>query len=161
MQKSQAPVADPAPSVTAQTAPTTDASANASQTSAPSPTPNPPATADVPEPVDLHLAAMAEAERENTKRGFMDRVMQARANQKPKEYTPPERPAGIVKTTNEEMAAGAALVAKRAAEDALRKVPPKEKWDGDTTSVFRPADYVPDPKKNQGVNLGARTLSSQ
>lgn len=165
MPKSPLQAVEQAPPTQAPSAPIVAASAIASQTPDPLPTSNvtsQPVTADVPERVDHHLEAMAEAERENTKRGFMDKVMQARANQQPKPYTPPERPARIVQATNEEMAAGAALVAKRAAEDEVRKaIPkPKEKWEGDTAVVFRPSDYIPDPKKNQG-HVQARPLPTR
>lgn len=141
-----------APLAAAPTEPTIAASDIVNQTPAQSPTPeaSPPA-ADVPA-VDLHLDAMAEAEREATKRGFMDKVMQARANQQPKPYTPPERAAGVIAQTNAEMKAGAEAVAKRAAEEALRAPPKKEKWDGDTATVFRPSDYS-EYKNIKGPNI--------
>lgn len=147
--------------VQAQIAPTTAAVDAASQTPAQQPTNDPEAqksSTDVLLVSVPGLELMAEAERENIKHSFYQKVAEARANRTAPEPTPPKVPERIARQTSEEMEAGARLVAQRAAEQELR-VPHKEtddKWAGKTTSVFRPADYVPDPKKNTG-HVAARS----
>lgn len=65
-------------------------------------------------------------------------------------YTPPPVPAAIAKATLAEMEAGRARVAEFAAVEGIRRAAvaarPKEPWEGNTTQVFRPAVYVPDPR---------------
>lgn len=67
-----------------------------------------------------------------------------------KDYTPPPVPAAIAKATLAEMEAGRARVAEFAAVEGIRRAAvaarPKEPWEGNTTQVFRPAVYVPDPR---------------
>ncbi len=106
---------------------------------------------------DEFINIFEEARREDVKRTFVSDVMKAR-NPPVVVYVPPPLPPAVVSQTNAEMAAGAAVVAKHEAEEVLRPKRPREN-DGNTVAVFRPGDYIPDPKKNQG-HTNPRTLSS-
>lgn len=67
-----------------------------------------------------------------------------------KSYTPPPVPTAIAAATLREMEAGRARVAEFASVEQQRRAiiaaRPKEPWEGNTTQVFRPAAYVPDPR---------------
>lgn len=117
---------------------------------------DPAQTADVPAaPIQsgaLDRMAMDEyraAHSENMKRDFVTGVMAAR-NVVEKPYTPPAVPERIAESTRLEMAAGAKRVAEFEQIEAQRPKRPVDPSNGTMTPVFRPADYVPDPKKNQG-----------
>lgn len=68
-----------------------------------------------------------------------------------KTYTPPPVPQAIADATRREMEAGRQRVAEFAEVEAIRREQmanrTKEPWEGNTTQVFRPAAYVPDPKQ--------------
>lgn len=87
------------------------------------------------------------AERE--KREFYDKIMAAR---QPLPEPPPPPPVAprVAEQTAAEMAAGARQVARHAEARAINPPPPRED-DTRTTRVFAPEDYVPDPRKGQGV----------
>lgn len=98
-------------------------------------------------------------EREKIKREFVRKVMEARKAPEPEHKPQPLAPAMHART-KAEMEAGAKRVAANAQIEAQRPkgqrpVDPRE---GTMTPVFRPKDYIPDPKKNQG-NVGAREVS--
>lgn len=97
------------------------------------------------------------AESDNLQRDFLARVAAAKEAGKPKEYTTPPIPERIAEQTRLEMEAGRRRVAEFAALEASR---PKRPGTQDTVAVFRPADFVPDQKKGQGViaSNSARTL---
>lgn len=111
------------------------------------------------------LSQMAEqewlqAQRDNKVRDFLGDVMKARNVQEP-EYVPPPPAPAILQRTNEEMAAGQRAVAQRAAEEALRpKRPVEEPHGAKTVAVFRPRDFIPDPKRNTG-HVQVKTLASE
>lgn len=67
-----------------------------------------------------------------------------------KTYTPPPVPPAIAEATRREMEAGRKRVAEFAAVEQQRRVVmaerKKEPWEGNTTAVFRPTAYVPDPR---------------
>lgn len=98
------------------------------------------------------------ARRDNVARDFTHDVLAARHQPEPV-YTPPPVPTFIEQQRAAEMEAGRKAVAKRAAEDEARGYHHKPPEATGSVAVFRPADYVPDPKKNQG-HVNARTLSS-
>lgn len=105
-------------------------------------------------PIEVQRAA----ENENLKRDFMEKVAAAnRPEDKP--YTPPAVPIRIAEQTRLEMAAGAQRVAEFEAQKASRPQP-KPQQDGTMTPVFRPADFVPNQKKGEGLiaSASARTL---
>jgi hypothetical protein len=102
----------------------------------------------------LHAAAT----QENDKADFMKRLITARQAPAPVlNLEKPQMSERVMEQTNAELAAGAALVEKHAAQQANRAPHPVDKGEGNTVSVFRPADYIPDQKKGQG-NVVARTL---
>lgn len=101
----------------------------------------------------------AQAQRDNRVHSFVSDVMKARNVEEPV-YTPPPPAAAILKRTQEEMEAGKRAVEARAVEDAKR---PKHRPDPTETHmvpVFRPRDFVPDPKRNTG-HVKASTLASE
>lgn len=109
-----------------------------------------------PAPKSAHeIAQEKEAARlaklEADKKAFVERVMEARKPEEKPVVAQPVAPA-ILKQTQLEMAAGARMNKHFEQFHAAHPQPtghvpaPGEK----TTSVFRPADYVPDQKKGQG-----------
>lgn len=148
-----------------ETQPTTQSPSKAPEPEAPAASADVPAPAVASEPIKVAgLDEMASKElyeaarRENVKRDFYGRVMEARRRDlQEAPYAPPEVSEAVKNRTNEEMEAGRKAVAARAALDAARPKRPVEN-DG-SNAVFRPNDYIPDPKKNQG-HVQARTLSS-
>ena len=91
-----------------------------------------------------------EAEDEDRKRDFVAEVFAARETPAAKVYTPPPVPDAVKTQTQLEMEAGRQRVAEFEAIEASR---PKRRPQTNETmqSVFRPADYVPDQKKGQGL----------
>ncbi len=87
------------------------------------------------------LALINEAEGEDIKRTFALELMEARKPVEQVVITQPPIPR-LMEQTRLEMEAGRAAVAKVAAERGVRPAPVKEKWDGNTVSVFRPEDYA-------------------
>ncbi len=99
---------------------------------------------------EKHLAELhAAASRENAARDFTNNVLAARAKANEPPPPPAPVPPQIQAQTNAEMEAGRQAVAKHAAQMAKYPRPPVED-ETRATPVFRPSDYVPDPKKNQG-----------
>lgn len=99
----------------------------------------------------------AEATAENEKEDFRARILEARRAPAPR---PPETAAvapRVLKQTEAERAAGRARVALNAEAQASRRPVQPNKGDGTMTTVFRPAEYVPDQKKGQG-NVGGTVL---
>lgn len=99
-----------------------------------------------------------QAHRDNKVHTFVNDIMKARRIEEPV-YAPPPMAEAVAKRTNEELEAGRRMVAARAAEEALRPKRPVDTADGRMTPVFRPRDFVPDPKKNQG-QVRAETVAS-
>jgi hypothetical protein len=99
-----------------------------------------------------------QAHRENRVHNFVSDVMKARQVVEPV-YTPPPVAEAVAKRTNEEMEAGRRMVEARAAQEALRPKRPVDPTEGRMTPVFRPRDFIPDPKKNQG-QVRAETIAS-
>jgi hypothetical protein len=97
---------------------------------------------------DQLAALQREAERDDTKRTFTLKVLEARAKQDEPEPAPPPLAPRIANQTNAEIEAGRKMNAHHAALQVHR--PPVEKTNEKHQAVFRPGDYVPDPKKNQG-----------
>lgn len=137
---------------------------------APAQTPAPEATAEaVPEPApskepiwspELERMAMAEyqqATNENISRNFLTALAAARSP-KVNVYTPPPVPPAIQENTRLEMEAGRKRVAEFEAMEALRPKRPVEPVN--SVPVFRPDNYIPDPRKNQGHTM-PRTIASQ
>ena len=87
---------------------------------------------------------------EAEKQAFYKRIADARAAGIPAPIITQPVPPRIMAQTQAEMAAGAAQVAKHAAEMGKRIIPVTLPTDGTMTPVFRPGDYVPDQKKGQG-----------
>lgn len=98
-----------------------------------------------------------EAGRENAKRDFTLKVLEARKPRPEPEFVPPPLAPRVAAQTQAELAAGAALVAKNEELAAARRPRVADPTEGKVTPVFRPGDYVPDQKKGQG-NVQARTL---
>lgn len=101
--------------------------------------------------VDYPKDIYAEANNENAKRNFMQQLSEAR-NPPVKEYKTPPVPKAVQTQTELEMAAGRKRVAEFQQMEVERQAlsPKPEPHAATTTPVFRPADYVPDQKKNQG-----------
>ena len=104
---------------------------------------------------EMLAALQVEANRENIQRDFVQKVMKARE--------PVEQPAAMppvadrVKSQTEaEMAAGRKMNEHYAALHAKHGGPRVAPEEG-SKAVFRPGDYIPDPKKSQG-HVGARNL---
>lgn len=116
--------------------------------------------ADFVEPV-IDAASMeklqAEAKRDDVKRDFTLKILEARKPKPEPQVEPPPLAPRVVEQTNAELAAGRAMVAKNEELAAARRPRVPEPTDGKVTPVFRPGDYVPDQKKGQG-NVQARTL---
>lgn len=98
---------------------------------------------------------------EKQKQDFVERVYAARESEQviPKTQPVPER---IASQTAAEMAAGAKMNAHHEGLKAVRAAQPTKAPDknaGTMTPVFRPNDFVPDPKKGTG-QVGARVLSA-
>jgi hypothetical protein len=82
---------------------------------------------------------------------FVDKVRAVNKSENKPIVVQPVNP-HIQKRTNDEIAAGRKAAAAHAAARAANPPAPhkKEPWEGSSTEVFRPADYVPDPRKGQG-----------
>lgn len=97
-----------------------------------------------------------DAQTENTKRNFTLALLEARTPKPKPEYVPPAPSERVAAQTNAEMEAGRKLVGVAEANEAQRREitdtyqRDKRQNPGTTESVFRPNDYVPDQKKNQG-----------
>jgi hypothetical protein len=127
---------------------------------APLPAPEPkPEPEKAPEPAPLNAAAAAEvrhaASTEQAKKEFMERVLRAREPEAKPQQAQPVAPR-IQEQTRLEQLAGQKMNAHHAAFRANAPQPKRED-NGSMTPVFRPNDYVPDPRKAQG-NVGARNL---
>ncbi len=99
-------------------------------------------------------ALHAQAHRDDEKRDFTLKVLEARA---PVNTEPVEMPViadRILEQTRLEMEAGRKMNDHHASLAVHRPPPAPDKG---TTAVFRPEDYVPDQKKGQG-NIVARNL---
>jgi hypothetical protein len=110
---------------------------------------------------DEQFAAVhKEAVAENDKEDFRARILAARAPQPEPEPMKPVMSDRMLEQTKAELAAGAEMVKKNEAERLARghTVHVPDRGEGKNTEVFRPANYIPDPKKNQG-NVGARKLA--
>lgn len=95
------------------------------------------------------------AERDDMKRDFTLKVLAARQQQVPVEQAPPPLAPRIAAQTNAELEAGRKMNEHHAALQKHR--PPPDYTTEKHEAVFRPSDYVPDPKKNQG-HVQARNL---
>ena len=96
-----------------------------------------------------------EAQEVNREKDFVHAIMEARKPPEKPEYVPPAPPPAVLEQTRLEMEAGKKRVAEFAAQEEMRKEVHernrKDKWaDKGSVEVFRPDDYVPDPKKGQG-----------
>lgn len=105
--------------------------------------------------VEIPRDQYEEANEENRQRNFVDAIMQARAPQVEPPYVPPPVPHAVATQTALEMEAGRKRVAEFEASEAERlkvtEAHKNDKWaDKGSTSVFRPASYVPDQRKGQG-----------
>jgi hypothetical protein len=114
--------------------------------------------ADMPEGIRQELYDAAESDN----RGFdiTRAIYETRATSAVKPYTPPPVSEAQMEQTRLEMEAGRAAVAKHAAAQAHRPAPVRnDPREGNTTTVFRPDDYVPDPRKGQGLvpHISARS----
>ena len=91
----------------------------------------------------------SEASAVNDKEDFRQRILEARMAPPP--IDPGSIPASprMIEQTNAELDAGRALVAKNEALKAERSgiLPVRDRGEGTSTEVFRPATHVPDPKK--------------
>lgn len=101
-------------------------------------------------------ALQNEAEQEDLKRDFTRKLMALREPPQAQEVKPPPVPDRIREQTRLEMEAGRKMNEHYEALHARHGRPRPEPETG-TVSVFRPADYVPDPKKGQG-NVATRNL---
>lgn len=102
-------------------------------------------------------ALRAEAGRDETKRDFTLKVLAARAKKEEPPAPPPPLAPRMAEQTNAEIEAGRKMNAHHAALQVHRPKPPGPEHGEKHQAVFRPADYVPDPKKNQG-NVQGRNL---
>lgn len=119
-----------------------------------------PSTADVPAAVGVSREAYDDAWVENSHRDFAIRIAQARAPA-PKPVVLPCVAPGVAEATRREMEAGAKRVAQFAEAEAHRRVIPrkKEPWEGNSTPVFRPIDFIPDPSKYANNNPSVIAVS--
>lgn len=110
-----------------------------------------PPTADVPAAVGVSRETYDEAWVENSHREFAQRIAQARAPVVKAPVAPCVAPR-IAETTRLEMEAGARRVAQFAEAEQHRRVIPrkKEAWEGTNTAIFRPIDFIPDPRRAPG-----------
>lgn len=114
------------------------------------------AIADLPKPTPRKESTWQEkkdsidnaAERE--KMEFYEKIMAARTPPPEAPKPPPPVAPRITEQTAAEMAAGAEQVARHAHQRLVNPPPPRED-DTRTTRVFAPEDYVPDPRKGQGI----------
>ena len=103
----------------------------------------------IPSEVTVDHKTYEEALEDNRKRDFVLAILKARQPSQVQQPTQPVIPA-MLEQTRREMEAGAARVAFHAEQEAIR--PPRPREDNDTMiPVFRPSDYVPDPKKGEGT----------
>lgn len=103
---------------------------------------------------DQLRSLQSEADRDNTKRDFTLKVLAARAKEVQPEQAPPPLAPRIAEQTNAEIAAGRKMNAHHEALQVHRPKP--DPTNEKHQSVFRPGDYVPDPKKNQGYVQGQK-----
>lgn len=110
-----------------------------------------PLTADVPAAVGVSRETYDAAWVEHSHRDFAQRIAQARAPVVRVPVAPCIAPR-IAETTRLEMEAGAARVAQFAVAEQQRRVIPrkKEPWEGNNTPIFRPIDFIPDPRRAPG-----------
>jgi hypothetical protein len=99
-------------------------------------------------------ALQAEAARDDTKRDFTLKVLEARAKKDEPPAAPPPLAPRMADQTNAEIEAGRKMNEHHASLQARRPVHVPTQADGKSTAVFRPGDYVPDPKKGQGYVQG-------
>jgi hypothetical protein len=99
-------------------------------------------------------ALQAEAARDDTKRDFTLKVLEARAKKDEPPAPPPPLAPRMADQTNAEIEAGRKMNAHHAALQSRRPVHVPTQADGKSTAVFRPGDYVPDQKKGQGYVQG-------
>lgn len=96
---------------------------------------------------------------ENEKNAFYQAILAARKQGIPPALITQPVPEHIKTQTQQEMAAGAAQVAKNAEAQGRRIIVPTAlPTDGTMTPVFRPPEYVPDQRKGQG-NVSGTPLS--
>lgn len=125
-----------------------------------------PAPTEPSEPIKFEAAPVSnqerlQEERAQKARDFTEKVMAAR---RPEEVVHRPQPVAplIQERTSQEMEAGRRMNEVHATRTAIapRRVisPAEAAAQGKNTPVFRPSDYVPDPKKGQGTNLQARNL---
>ena len=96
---------------------------------------------------------------ENEKNAFYQAILAARKQGIPPALITQPVPEHIKTQTQQEMAAGAAQVAKNAEAQGRRIIAPTAlPTDGTMTPVFRPPEYVPDQRKGQG-NVSGTPLS--
>lgn len=103
---------------------------------------------------DQLAALQKEADRDNTKRDFTLKVLEARKQNDQPEAAPPPLAPRIAEQTNAEIEAGRKMNAHHAALAVHR--PPPDHTNEKHQAVFRPGDYVPDQKKGQGRTSGQR-----
>lgn len=99
----------------------------------------------------------AEAMREDEKFEFTRKLVEAYKPPPEQVYVQPPIAPRVVAQTNAELEAGRKIVAENEALQSQRVHRPAPPEHSGNTEVFRPANYIPDPKKGQG-NVQARTL---
>lgn len=92
------------------------------------------------------------AARDDMKRDFTLKVLEARRQQVPVEHPAPPLAPRIAAQTNAEIAAGQKMNEHHAALQKHR--PPPDYTNEKHQEVFRPSDWVPDQKKGQGYTQG-------
>jgi hypothetical protein len=91
------------------------------------------------EPEFVSIAGLASKGRE----ALLDQLRQHMEKGKQEEYVPPQPTARQLTQTQLEMEAGRRASERAAAQAAMYKKMEKDKSEGYTTPVFRPADHVP------------------
>lgn len=92
------------------------------------------------------------AQEDNLQRDFVEKIMEARRAVSVKPYIAPPIPAQISEQTRMEMEAGKKRVAHFEEQERLRPRPHRNAdVNGTMVPVFRPDDFIPDPRKGQGV----------
>lgn len=115
--------------------------------------------------VEIPREIYENAVEDNRQRNFVHAILDARTPHQRPEYVTPPVPAGVAEQTRLEMEAGRKKVLEAEGNEAERKrvteAHKNDKWQtqGKTEAVFRPGDFVPDPRKGQGANNGARAVA--
>lgn len=163
--KLQAPQDEIEPAPQAETPPASeDQALDAAVQAAVEPAPQEPSKPS--EPIKFEAAPVSnqerlQEERAQKARDFTEKVMAARRHEEVVHRPQPVAPL-IQERTSQEMEAGRRMNEVHATRTAIapRRIisAAEAAAQGKNTPVFRPSDYVPDPKKGQGTNLQARNL---